>query len=344
MTDPTPASQPAGNQPRPEATAPPMGVFVATLIAPDGSYRSLKPEEALTTAPADGLLWLHLDRRSETVLTWLYTHSGIDEIDVEALLSEETRPRAYRPRQQGSLMVILRGVNNRVGSDPDDLISIRLWVEKHRVLSFSSRPLLPVEEVLHMFGGEYSPGNAAEVLAGLATRMVAGLEVAVDQLRDELDGMEEAMDAGERIDLSKLMLARRRVALLKRFVGPQKDAFLTIDGMHLPWLGITVEEEWREATNTLYRYIEDLEAVRDRVQILQDGLNQRIVARTNRTFYAVSVAAAFFVPLTFTTGLLGMNVGGIPGRDSAWGFAGVFAFLVTWSLIQFLVFRRLRWL
>ncbi|MFZ5755931.1 MAG: CorA family divalent cation transporter [Pseudomonadota bacterium] len=323
---------------------PPMGVFTAVLISPDGTHRVLSPEQAFTVQPGEGLVWLHLDRRNEAVLTWLYAHSGIDEIDVEALLSEETRPRAYRPRQQASLMVILRGVNNRAGCEDDDLMSIRLWVEKHRVLSFSSRPMVPVEDVVKMLGGEYSPVNAAELLAALATRMVAGMEPAIDALRDTLDELEENMDAGRRIDLTRLMQVRRRGATLRRFLNPQKDVFVTIDSLHLPWLGITAEEEWREATNTLYRYIEDLEVVREGVQILQDGLNQRIVARANRTFYAVSVVAAFFVPLTFTTGLLGMNVGGIPGSQSPWGFAGVIAFLVSWSVIQYLVFRRLRWL
>lgn len=324
--------------------AAPLGVFAAVLIAPNGVHRLLPAEEAFAVDAGDGLLWLHLDRRSETVLTWLYTHSGIDEIDVEALISEETRPRAYRPRQQGSLMAILRGVNTHPGSDPDDLVAIRLWIEKHRVISFSSRPLKPVADVVASLGSEYTPVNSAELLAAIATAMVVGIEPSIDALRDRLDEMEEAMDAGERIDTAELMRVRRRSATLRRFLGPQKDVFVTIDTLHLPWLGIGVEEEWREATNTLYRYIEDLEVLREGVQILQDGLNQRSVARANRTFYAVSVVAAFFVPLTFTTGLLGMNVGGIPGSQSSWGFVGVIAFLLIWSLLQYLVFRRLRWL
>lgn len=330
MTDPMPSA--------------PLGVFTAVLIAPNGAHRMLSPEEAFTTSPGEGLVWLHLDRRSEAVLTWLYAHSGIDEIDVEALISEETRPRAYRPRQQASLMVIMRGVQPTPGTDPDDLVAIRLWVEKHRVLSFSSRPLKPVSDVVAMLGGEYSPINSAELLAAIATAMVSGMEPAIDDLRDRVDAMEDAIDAGARIDTAELMQVRRRSATLRRFLGPQKDVFVTIDSLHLPWLGITAEEEWREATNTLYRYIEDLEVVREGVQILQDGLNQRAVARANKTFYAVSVVAAFFVPLTFTTGLLGMNVGGIPGAHNPWGFPAVLGFLVCWSLVQYLVFRRLRWL
>lgn len=324
--------------------APPMGMFTGYHIHPDGNFTRLEPAEAFTFAPGDGLVWLHLDRRSDVVQTWLYEHSGLDAIDVEALLSEETRPRAYRPRQQSSLLVILRGVNNRPGANPDDLVSMRLWVEKHRVLGFSSRPLAPVDDVAAMLGGEYAPNNAAELLAALATQMVVRMQPAIDVLGEQLDLMEELLDAGKRIDMAQLMQVRRQGAALRRFLGPQKEMFVTIDSLHLPWLGLSAEGEWREATNTLYRYLEELDAIRERVAILNDTLNARVVNRANKTFYAVSVVAAFFVPLTFTTGLLGMNVGGIPGRDSAWGFAGVLVFLVTWSVLQYVVFRRLRWL
>lgn len=324
--------------------APPMGMFTGYHIHPDGNFTRLEPAVAFTFDPGDGLVWLHLDRRSDVVQTWLYEHSGLDAIDVEALLSEETRPRAYRPRQQSSLLVILRGVNNRPGANPDDLVSMRLWVEKHRVLGFSSRPLAPVDDVAAMLGGEYAPNNAAELLAALATQMVVRMQPAIDVLGEQLDLMEELLDAGKRIDMAQLMQVRRQGAALRRFLGPQKEMFVTIDSLHLPWLGLSAEGEWREATNTLYRYLEELDAIRERVAILNDTLNARVVNRANKTFYAVSVVAAFFVPLTFTTGLLGMNVGGIPGRDSAWGFAGVLVFLVTWSVLQYVVFRRLRWL
>jgi zinc transporter len=36
--------------------------------------------------------------------------------------------------------------------------------------------------------------------------------------------------------------------------------------------------------------------------------------------YVLSVVAAVFLPLTFVTGLLGMNVGGLPGLESKMGF------------------------
>lgn len=327
-----------------ETGTPALGVFLAFHIDPDGNFRRLSPDEAFGHDAGAGLSWLHLDRRSDVVQTWLYEHSGLDDSDVDALLSEETRPRVFRPRHQSSLLVILRGLNNQPGAEPDDLVSMRLWVERHRVLCFSSRPLSPVLDVAAMLGGEYAPANAAELLAALATRMVVRMEPAIEALADALDGQEEKLDGGGRVDTDLLAALRRRVAAFRRFLGPQRDLFVAIDSLHLPWLDLGAEGEWREATNTLYRFVEELDALRERLSIIQDALNARVVARANRAFYALTVVAAFFVPLTFTTGLLGMNVGGIPGASSPWGFLGVITFLASWSLAQYLVFRRLRWL
>jgi len=43
-------------------------------------------------------------------------------------------------------------------------------------------------------------------------------------------------------------------------------------------------------------------------------------------------------------GLLGVNVGGIPGAESPWGFGILCAVLAILVAAQIVVFRRLRWL
>jgi zinc transporter len=325
-------------------TAPPLGIFAAVHLQPDHGWRRVAADEVLSLDPGEGVLWVHLDRRSAVVQQWLNDHSGIDALDAEVLLSDDTRPRAYRPRRAGSLLVILRGVNNEPGADPEDLVSIRIWVEKHRVLSFSSRPLAPVQDVLASFGGEYSPGNAAELLASLASAMVARMEPAIDVLLDALDRIEERQDDGKPIDPDALLDIRRQGATLRRFLGPQKDVFLTLNTLHLPWIEIAQEDEWREATNTTFRYIEDLDAIRERIAIVNDGINARAAARASRNFNAISVAAAFFVPFTFVTSLFGMNVGGIPFAQHPHGFAMMLGGLAVWGLLQVLIFRRMHWL
>jgi zinc transporter len=64
----------------------------------------------------------------------------------------------------------------------------------------------------------------------------------------------------------------------------------------------------------------------------------------NRTMYHLTVVASIMLPLGFLTGLLGINVGGIPGAESPWGFAAVCGILAGIVGAQVILFRRLRWL
>jgi zinc transporter len=60
--------------------------------------------------------------------------------------------------------------------------------------------------------------------------------------------------------------------------------------------------------------------------------------------YVLSVVAAIFLPLTFVTGLLGMNVGGLPGLESPNGFIVSVVVMVVSAVGLLAFFRWKRWL
>jgi zinc transporter len=98
----------------------------------------------------------------------------------------------------------------------------------------------------------------------------------------------------------------------------------------------------REAADRLARYVEDLDALRERAAVTQEELTSRFSEQMNRTMYILSLVAAVFLPLGLLTGLLGINVGGMPGTDSNWAFAIVCAILILLAGAGVWAFRRLR--
>ena len=64
----------------------------------------------------------------------------------------------------------------------------------------------------------------------------------------------------------------------------------------------------------------------------------------NKTMYVLSLVAAVFLPLGLLTGLLGINVGGIPGGESPWAFAIVCLILIAVAVVQIVIFRKMKWL
>ena len=64
----------------------------------------------------------------------------------------------------------------------------------------------------------------------------------------------------------------------------------------------------------------------------------------NSKMYILSIVAAIFLPLGFLTGLLGINVGGIPGADSKLGFAIFIILLGIVVIFQIWFFKKKKWL
>jgi zinc transporter len=64
----------------------------------------------------------------------------------------------------------------------------------------------------------------------------------------------------------------------------------------------------------------------------------------NKTMYVLSIVAAIFLPLGLLTGLLGINVGGIPGTESKVAFAVVTLLLVGIAFVEFWIFKRRKWI
>lgn len=100
----------------------------------------------------------------------------------------------------------------------------------------------------------------------------------------------------------------------------------------------------RELTERTSRFVEDIDSARDRAAITQEELNNRLSEQMNKAMYLLSIVAAIFLPLGLITGLLGINVGGIPGAENKLSFLIVTVFLVVLAVILVGLFKRVKWL
>ena len=136
---------------------------------------------------------------------------------------------------------------------------------------------------------------------------------------------------------------RRRTIQLRRYIAPQREAVQAIKAAQLDWIDTASRTRMNEAQDRLTRFVEDLDAIRERAQVVKDELANALADRLNRNTYTLSVIAAIFLPLGFATGLVGINLAGIPGADNPDGFALFCGILVLLVVVQVILFRLMRW-
>jgi zinc transporter len=305
-------------------------------------WEALKPGAGRTVA---GPLWVHLDRTKARAQAWLREESGLDPVVADSLLAEETRPRAEVFGE--GLLVILRGINANPGAEPDELIAIRLWLEPGRVITLRQFRFPTIAEIRVRAQGGKAPDTAGgfltAVAVGLATRMgptIHNLEERLDEIEDEML-TRDTDDEGRR---SQLATIRRQAIAYRRYLVPQRDALAALANGRSELLSAREQVEMRVALEQTTRVCEALEELRDRAAVTQEEMRARHEARIGRTVYLLTIVATVMLPLGFLTGLLGVNVGGIPLMESRWGFVVVCALLVTLAGTQVWWFRKKRWL
>jgi len=321
----------------------PKGLCHAWLLDGAGGGTQLDWDRAEAWLPEQGCLWLHLEFEDPEVDKWLRDYSGLNEIAINALLSDETRPRTQNLRDE--LLLALRGVNLNPGSDPEDMVSIRLWTDGRRVISTRRRPLLSTQDVLQRIEAGNGAVDAADLIADLIERIVMRMSDTVENLEDEVMGLEERVLVSTPAALRyELALLRKQTIAIRRYLAPQREALNRLVMEKFSWMGEINSLHIREINDRLIRHIEDIDAVRERAALAQEELLSRISEQINERMYVLSIVAAVFLPLGFFTGLMGINVGGMPGVEDGNAFWWVVAACVGVMLVLGGIFRWKKWL
>lgn len=173
----------------------------------------------------------------------------------------------------------------------------------------------------------------------------------IEQLSDQVADLEEHLigtEAGGQVDLRDVrrqLIDLRRVAIsLRRYVAPQRDALNRLTQLPERWIDEQVRGGLRETLDRVTRITEELDEVRERSAVVQDELMNRISQRMERTMYTLTVVATIMLPLGFLTGLLGINVAGIPGTETPWAFWAVCGALAAMAAAEIWLLKRLKWL
>ena len=278
----------------------------------DGETSGTPLELSALSTDDPRLVWIHLNGRHNDTKKFLKEQLQLDPMIVKVLLAEETRPR-IEETEHGTL-IMLRGLNHNPGPEPEDLVSMRMWVTHKRIITVSRRRARAISELDERIRSLRGPKNTGDFLAMLCGCLNDGIDPALQNLDAALDDLEDkastAPDAHLRHDLTGI---RQQATLFRRHIAPLRDVVGRLQQMES--LQLSKADRWNMHDNLdrLTRFVEELDATRERCQILQDGIDSALSARLNRNLYILSVITVIFMPLTFLSGLLGMNVAGIPG-------------------------------
>jgi len=316
--------------------------FQILILDSKGGCESLerdKLEEVFESK--DSLIWIHLNYSQTIAKDWIMNTPWLDSIIKKNLLDDDSRPRSIT--HQNGLFLSLRGVNLNPGSDPEDMVAVRIWATEKCIISSNKRRLISLEDIKESLLSKTGPHSVAAFVTRLIELLAFRAEIVIEELEDTFEELEDNLSTikneEQRAQISDL---RRQAIRLKRYFAPQKEALTHLLNDSPSWLAKSDKIHVRESINKFNRYLEELDSIRDRAIVAQEELLGKLSELLNQRMYALTLVATLFLPLGFLTGLFGINVGGIPGAQNQYGFliSSIGIILIAVCMILFLKFKK----
>ncbi len=322
-----------------------LPLLFARVLDGKGGARPAGWEEVQHWRPHDDepVLWLHLDRTAPGIREWLADRFDIPAPTIELLTSEATRPRAFH--EGHALVATLRGINFNPGAEPEDMVSMQLWANGHVVLTLRRRQLQTPKLVRDALDNGRGPVDAGGLVTTITEHLIDRMSETIIELNAEIDGLDDEeceLPASEVI--SAIAGIRRSCLALKRHMSPQHEALENIARDAPAWFERHDRRQIVETIDRLRRFLDDIDISKESALVLQDDMRARAAAQTQQTQYLLTIVAGIFLPLTFITGLLGINVGDIPLAEAgSHGFWIIVAICGGIFGVELLIARKLKW-
>ena len=297
---------------------------------------------AANTAGADAaaLEWVVLNGRDAADQDWITTQSGFD--DSMKAIAAQPPARNDRTRLDAGIVI---NVVRRDDATADEPVGLNIVLEARRVITICFGTDRVIGEALAREAAREAPASQSRVLALLVTALVNQLQTELLCLAEKIDALEDAaMKEGDTPIDDQVVNAGQQVLALRRYLAPMRYemSYLALNPEELP--GAAEPEYLRRAAETLERLVGALDGSHNRVMLVLNQLGNRDTSRLSRSMHKLTLVATVFLPLGFITGLLGINVAGIPDSHNPLGFWLVCALLIGVAVASILVIRWKKWM
>lgn len=320
------------------------GLVCGYRVDPAGDMASIEwPAIDAALADDDALVWLHFDQADGRARDWIAECRRIPAAAKAMLLGTDTHMRIEAAGT--GLCGVVGDLHHGFTQRSDQLDVLRLYLDDRCLISARRRPLAAVDKLRRAIGDGLKVDRPITLVTQLLHHVTDTLGDLILELAGNVDAMEEAVLEGSAERPGKELGRIRRVAArLRRHMIPQQHALVGLLTRLPPWVAEADAGKLRSAIERLGALGHDLDFVQERARLLTEQASAQLMEATNRNLYILSIVTAMFLPVTLMSGILGMNLGGLPGAQDPMGFWYGIGLMVLTGLATVVLLRRVKML
>lgn len=304
-----------------------------------GVFTQMDSVEEALVQPANGFYWIDASPEDLEQLQSLF---HLHELAVEDCLQEEEQ----RPKleiHEGHYFIVINSI--RFDDEEFFLRAVNIFLGKHFIITVTRqkvnemrivKPVLLEEEV----------NTPDRFLYHLADLIVDNYFNVADRIEDKIEKLEEdILRHTRKTHLNEIIGLRSEILYLKKMLGPQKEVIGMLARKELRLIDGTLQKYFADMYENALKVTESFDTFRDLMGNLREAYQSSIASRANEIMRVFTAVTTIFIPLTFITGIYGMNtIGPLPGVTLPHFEVVIILLMVGLAVGMFLYFRKQEWL
>ena len=203
----------------------------------------------------------------------------------------------------------------------------------------------PIRERLRTAKGRLRREGADHLVYSLIDAIVDGYFVLLEKLGERIESLDARMLANTATEASRsIHLLKREMIWLRKAVWPLREAINVLLRAETALIRPSTALYLKDVYDHTIEVIDTVETYRDVLSGMLDNNLSLLTTRLNEVIKVLTVISTIFIPLTFITGVYGMNFRHMPELEWRWGYPLIMLGMGAIAVALFIYFRRKKWI
>nr|WP_238357602.1 magnesium/cobalt transporter CorA [Cohnella zeiphila] len=288
--------------------------------------------------PDDGFYWIDADIDDLLELQPLF---GIHDLAVEDCMTEEEQRPKLEVYESHYFIVI-----NSIRFDDEEIFlrALNMFLGRHYLITVTKQKINELRAIKPILWEE-EVSRPDRMLYHLVDLVVDNYFVVGDRIEARIEGLEEdILMHTKKSHLTEIIGLRSEILWLKKVLGPQRDVIGALNKKELKLFDVQLQKYFGDIHENAVKIYETFETYRDLMGNLREAYQSSVANRANEIMRVFTALTTIFMPLTFITGVYGMNFDYIPGMHDRAGSIVLLCIMAFLGLGMFYFFRKKDWL
>ena len=293
------------------------------------------------------MTWINIDGLHEVkIIENIGSHFDIHPLVLEDILHTGQRPKTEDFGSYIYIVLKMLYFNEEENEIQDEQLSIILG--SNFVISFQERVgdvFNPVRERIRIGRFQIKKRKSDYLAYALIDAVVDNYFIILEKLGEQIEDLEEELlDNPNPKNLETIHSLKRQLISLRKSVWPLREVIGGLERSESPLFHESTGIYLKDVYDHTIQVIDTIETYRDMVSGMLDTYLSNISNRMNEVMKVLTIIATIFIPLTFISGLYGMNFRYMPELEWHWGYPLIMFIMAILAIFMLFYFRKKRWL